>query len=84
MGNTERCTGGLKDMITGKVNPDIKLKDISMLEFASNNSLIYVEMDDHNRPYLVKRKNIGTLEEQQIFIDDDPTHYVDISLSKDK
>jgi len=84
IGNNERCTGGLKDMNTGKIDLDIKLKDISAIEFAKNDNLIFVELDDHNRPYNVKRKNLCTLEEQSLLVDDDPTHYIDISLSKDK
>ena len=56
-----------------------------MLEFAGDGKhLFYVEMDDHNRPFTVKRLHIESGESQSLFIDDDPTHYVDITLSKDK
>ena len=40
-------------------------------------------MNEHNRPYIVKRMALATGIEQTIFIDDDPTHYIDISVSKD-
>lgn len=43
----------------------------------------YVEMNEHNRPFKVKRKSSGSGEEQSVFIDDDPTHYIDINVSKD-
>ena len=43
----------------------------------------YVEMNEHNRPFKVKRKSAGNGEEQSVFIDDDPTHYIDIHVSKD-
>lgn len=71
-------------MKTGKINMDVKLKDISAIEFAKHNSILYIELDDHNRPYCVKKKDLQSLSEQTLFVDDDPTHYVDINLSKDK
>lgn len=33
IGNNERCTGGIKNMKTGKVIPNIKLEGISQIEF---------------------------------------------------
>lgn len=36
-----------------------------------------------NRPYKVKKMNIKTLEESSVFVDVDPTHYVDIGITKD-
>ena len=41
-------------------------------------------MDSQNRPYCVKKLNIDSGEKQTLFVDDDPTHFVDIRLSKDK
>jgi len=40
-------------------------------------------MNEHNRPYKLKRLPLSTGIEQTIFVDDDPTHYIDISVSKD-
>lgn len=37
-----------------------------------------------NRPHKVKRLNFKTMSESTLFIDNDPTHYIDISLSKDR
>ena len=52
--------------------------------FSNYDDVIYfVQMNEHNRPYIVKRMALATGEEQTIFIDDDPTHYIDISVSKD-
>lgn len=37
-----------------------------------------------NRPYKVKRLNIATMKEATVFVDHDPTHYLDISITKDR
>lgn len=86
IGNTERLTAGVKDMKTGKILPDIKLQNVNSIEFSADNKHLYfVETDAvHNRPYIVKRINLESGETQALFIDDDPTHYVDLTLSKDK
>ena len=92
IGNNERCTGGIKNMKTQKVVPNIKIEGISQMEFFGrdqdgNDILYYVELNEINRPYKVMRKVIGGPTDQQdtvIFIDDDPTHFVDIAVSKDK
>ena len=44
----------------------------------------FVEMNEHNRPYKIKSKSVGSGKERTIFMDDDPTHYIDIAVSKDK
>lgn len=85
IGNTESCTGGVKDMKTGKLLSHIKLKNVSMLEFSNDGEhLFFVETDEQNRPCRVKRMHLESGDTQALFIDDDPTHYVDISLSKDR
>jgi protease II len=43
----------------------------------------FVEMNENNRPHHVKCRSAGSTEEHSIFIDDDPTHYIDINVSKD-
>lgn len=61
IGNTERLTGGIKDMKTGEVLQHIKLEGISQMEFgAGNDTIFYVETDIMNRPYKVKRLNFRT------------------------
>ena len=40
-------------------------------------------MNLHNRPYKVVRKSLKTGKAIPIFIDDDPTHYIDLTVSKD-
>ncbi len=37
-----------------------------------------------NRPYKVKKLNLKTMQESTIFVDHDPTHYIDLSVTKDK
>lgn len=55
------------------------------MEFGSGSeTLFYVETTDMNRPYKVKRLNLKTMKEYTVFVDHDPTHYIDISTSKDK
>ena len=71
-------------MNTGKVLHNIRLENISCMEFgADGDTLYYVMTDQHNRPYKVNQLSIESGEIQTILMDDDPTHYIDISLSKD-
>jgi protease II len=44
----------------------------------------YTECDSSNRPYNVKRMDLKTGEVTCLFVDDDPTHYIDIGVTKDK
>ena len=55
------------------------------MEFGSGyDTLFYVETNEMNRPYKVKLLNMKTMKENTIFVDPDPTHYLDIQVSKDK
>jgi protease II len=55
------------------------------MEFDTDNHIIYTETQGVNRrPYKVSRMNLETLESQTIFIDDNPTHFIDLSVSKDR
>ena len=84
IGNTERLTGGIKDMKTNEVLKNVKLENISQIEFGrGSDTIYYVETDAMNRPYKVKKMNIKTMEENSVFVDTDPTHYVDIGITKD-
>ena len=61
IGNQEVLTGGIKCMKTGKVLPNIRLENISCMEFAADGeNVFYVVTDEHNRPYKVKTLNIET------------------------
>jgi len=85
IGNQEIITGGIKCMKTNKILSHIRLENISSMEFgADGDTLYYVETDEHNRPYKVKQLSLETGNAQSIYIDDDPTHYIDIALSKDQ
>lgn len=60
IGNTERLTGGIKDMQTKEIMK-IKLEGISQIEFGrGRDTIFYVETDAMNRPYKVKKMNILT------------------------
>jgi protease II len=84
IGNTERLTAGVKDMTSNKVLP-IRLKNVSQVEFGSNNNILfYTETDHSNRPCKVKMLNLETNFETSIYRDDDPTHYIDLGVTKDK
>lgn len=45
--------------------------------------LYYVEMDDFNRPYKVNKLSLSDNKTSTVFIDDDPTHYLELNKSKD-
>jgi len=46
VGNTERLTGGIKDMINNEVLKNIRLENISQIEFGRGRETIYyVETD---------------------------------------
>lgn len=85
IGNNEKLTGGVKDMKTGRVLRNVILPNISQLDFANDGQhLFFVQTDDQNRPNSVKRINLESGKQEVLFMDDDPTHYVDINMSKDK
>ena len=88
IGNDERCTGGLKNMKTNEIIKDWQIEGISQMEFFGKQDgeeiVYFVEMNEHNRPYKVRSKSIDSGKERTIFMDDDPTHYIDIAVSKDK
>jgi protease II len=84
IGNMERVTAGFKDMTTGKVLKT-KLTNVGDIIFGCGRTVFYTECDaDSNRPYKVVRYDVRTGESQTIFMDDNPTHYVDIGITKDK
>ncbi len=59
VGNTEKLTGGFKDMLTGKVM-SLKLENVGSVDFGCGRTVYYTETNEHNRPYLVKRLDLTT------------------------
>ena len=45
IGNTERLTGGIKDMSTGKLM-NVRLESIGQIEFGLNSLIYFTECDD--------------------------------------
>ena len=83
IGMSEKLTGGFKDMRSGKVLP-LRLDSVGQIEFGCGNTVFYTETDSQNRPFKVVRLDIDTGDSKSVFVDDDPTHYIDIGVTKDK
>jgi oligopeptidase B len=84
IGNTEKITTGFKDMNTGQVLKT-KLTNVGDIIFGCGRTVFYTECDtESNRPYKVVRLDVKTGQSSTVFMDDNPTHYVDIGLTKDK
>ena len=64
------------------------LPNVGQIEFGGgpNPKVIYFTESDSetNRPRKVKRLCLETMVQSTIFVDDNPTHYVDIGVTKDK
>jgi oligopeptidase B len=88
IGNTETYTAGLKDMANNRVDPLFQIHHVSQIEFfggrPGNDIVFYVETDESNRPHKVIRRSLRTAKEWTVFQDDNPTHYLDLVVSKDK
>ena len=87
IGNTEFLTGGVRDMKENRVLPQIMLPNVGQVEFGGGENptcLYFTEADEYNRPCKLKRLNLQTLEQTTIFMDEDPTHYIDIGVTKDQ
>ena len=62
IGNTEKLTGGIKDMQKNEVLRNIKLEGISQMEFGRGRETLYfVETDSMNRPFRVKKMNLQNI-----------------------
>jgi len=83
IGNTERLTGGFKNLTTGKILPH-RLNNISDIIFGEEHVVYYSEANDQNRPYKVVKLDLDSGESECILVDDDPTHYIDLGTTKDK
>lgn len=47
IGNTERITGGIKDMVKNEVLRNVKLEGISQIEFGEGRDTIFYVATDH-------------------------------------
>ena len=63
------------------------LPSVGQIEFGGGENpkvLYFTESDsESNRPSKVKRLCLETKQQTTIFVDDDPTHYIDIGVTKD-
>lgn len=83
IGGTEHLTAGFKDLRTNQFLPH-KLESVGQLEFGEHNTVYYTQCDEFNRPYKVQRLDLGSGQDTCIFTDANPTHYIDLNVTKDK
>lgn len=84
VGNTERQTLGIRNMEKNYYSP-LKIDNVCQAEFASSsNIMFYTSTDQANRPSSVKMMDLESGKTTTIFTDDDPTHYIDLGVTKDK
>ena len=83
IGNTENLTLGFKNLETNEILP-FQIHNVGSCEFGLERTIYFTECDHYNRPCKVKRFNLDTQEKQTVFIDENPTHYIDIGVTKDK
>jgi len=62
----------------------IRLDNIGDIIFGEDHLVFYTETDVQNRPFKVVKLNVDSGDSECIFVDDDPTHFVDIGTTKDK
>lgn len=63
----------------------IKVENVCQIEFGvDKNVFFYTETDSANRPCSVKMMDLNSNRTVTIFTDDDPTHYIDLGVTKDK
>ena len=84
---TNRLSLGVFDITSAKVLDWIE--NCSQAEFDHSGKYIYyVEADELNRPYQIRKRIIGSRFNQKfdtiLHTDNDQTHYIDIGVSKDK
>lgn len=79
IGGSERLTAGIKDMTKNEVIANFKLEGVSTIEFGKgHDTVFYVETDEMNRPFKVRKLTLSTMKDTIIYVDQDPTHYVEI------
>ena len=86
--NNEIMTGGVKDLEKNKYLPYFVFTNVHTMEFGAGDNpryLYYTEATkEENRPYRVVKVDLKTAQKTTIFEDRDPTHYVDLGVTKDK
>jgi protease II len=86
--NNEIMTGGIKDCEKNEYLPYFVFKNVHTMEFGAGEDprfLYYTESTiEHNRPWRVMRVDLKTSAKTVVYEDTDPTHYVDLGVTKDK
>ena len=86
--NDEVMTGGVKDLVKNEYLPYFVFQNVHTMEFGAGDNpryLYYTESTrEENRPWAVIKVDLQTNKKTIIFQDDDPTHYVDLGVTKDK
>ena len=86
--NTEIMTGGIKDLAKNEYLPHFVFNQVHTMEFGAGEDprfLYYTEATkQENRPWRVMRVDLKTGNKVVIYEDTDPTHYVDLGVTKDK
>jgi len=86
--NNEIMTGGVKDLEKNVYLPYFVFKNVHTMEFGAGDDprfLYYTESTiEDNRPWRVMRVDLKTAAKTVVFEDSDPTHYVDLGVTKDK
>ncbi|KAJ1480603.1 hypothetical protein T484DRAFT_1810170 [Baffinella frigidus] len=84
--NTERYTGVVKDVESGKEL--CVIEDVVSLEFATDGrTILYTKPDENRRPSMVFRRSIirqGAADDELVLADSDPAFFLDLGLTKDK
>jgi len=88
MENTEIMTGGVKDLAKNEYLPYFVFNNVHTMEFGAGEDpryLYYTEATkQENRPWRVMRVDLKTAAKTIVYEDNDPTHYVDMGVTKDK
>lgn len=88
MDNSEIMTGGLKDLAKGEYLPHFVFQNVHTMEFGAGEDprfLYYTEATKvENRPWRVMRVDLKTGAKTVLYEDTNPTHYVDLGVTKDK
>lgn len=86
--NNEIMTGGVKDMDKNEYLPYFVFHNVHTMEFGAGDDprfLYYTESTrEDNRPWRVMRIDLKTASKKVIYEDTNPTHYVDLGVTKDK
>jgi len=86
--NNEIMTGGVKDLAKNEYLPYFVFNNVHTMEFGAGKDprfLYYTESNkEDNRPWRVMRVDLKTAAKTMIYEDTDPTHYIDMGVTKDK